>query len=97
MPDPRDTEPTLLLFHRVGAIPTAQAMSLEGLLAGVEMKVSWSWNCQDWVRAALAVLVRDGLLGGGEMERAVQVQREVVEGTVYAIGGDTPNTRAVGD
>ena len=93
-PDPRDSEPTLLFFQQVACISGDRCNELEGLLAGVERKVAWGWNCQSWVIAALTALEAAGAIAEAERVEAVKALEDGIE---VAYGGNTPNKRALED
>lgn len=76
----------------VAWIPRNQVGNLENMLRQVTIQVSWSWNCQNWVRGGLQKMVEAGLLTHREIESAIGKQQRAV-GLPYT--GNTPNGQAL--
>lgn len=70
--DPQDETARLLKMIEVGRMPAEQYPNMDGLMKGIATKVSRDWNCQNWVREALEVMVAGRLVAREEMELAVE-------------------------
>jgi len=90
--NPEDATARLLAMNKVGGMPEARYHEMDGLMKGVGTKVSRDWNCQNWVREALAVMVENGLITEAEMEKAVEEQKQVI---ALPFTSETPNKRAL--
>ena len=77
--DPRTTEPQLLSMDFVDWIPQSRYEDLVRLASSNPITISRTWNCQDWVRAFLDTLVREGIVLEDRRDKACRKQREVVQ------------------
>ena len=92
--NPEDETARLLAMNEVGTMPKARYSELDGLMKSVVTKVSRDWNCQNWVRDALGMMVDKGLITEAEKEKAEEEQRKAI---ALPFTSETPNKRALND
>ncbi|KAF2256578.1 hypothetical protein BU26DRAFT_558029 [Trematosphaeria pertusa] len=92
--DPRQDTARLLSMDFVAWIPQNRYSELEPLLKGVDIKVSRTWNCQNWVREGLDAMVTARLISEAEKNAAVQKQMAAV---TRPFTTETPNAQALKD
>jgi hypothetical protein len=92
--DPRTETARLLWMEFVAWIPESRYPEMEPLLNNVNVKVSTTWNCQDWVRAGLDAMVAANFITPEQRDSTVQHQLEAVS-TPFST--ETPNARALQD
>ncbi|RSL95556.1 hypothetical protein CDV31_013830 [Fusarium ambrosium] len=68
--NPEDETARLLAMNEVGKMPKVRYNEMDGLMRSIVTKVSRDWNCQNWVREALGVMVEKGLITEAEKEKA---------------------------
>ncbi|KAF2177533.1 hypothetical protein K469DRAFT_719746, partial [Zopfia rhizophila CBS 207.26] len=92
--DPRQETARLLSMDFVVWIPKNRYSELESLFRGVGIKVSKTWNCQNWVQEGLDAMVAAGLMSEAERDAAVQKQMAAV---TRPFTTETPNAQALKD
>jgi hypothetical protein len=65
---------------------------IDGLMEGTATKARRDWNCQSWVRDALEMLVKKGLITETEKETAIELQKEAIH---LPFTDKMPNKRAL--
>ncbi|RSL94104.1 hypothetical protein CEP52_012818 [Fusarium oligoseptatum] len=92
--NPEDETARLLAMNEVGKMPKVRYNEMDGLMRSIVTKVSRDWNCQNWVREALGVMVEKGLMTEAEKEKAEEEQRKAI---ALPFTSETPNKRALKD
>lgn len=77
--DPRTTEPQLPSMDFVDWVARSRYKDLVRLASSNPIVISRTWNCQDWVRAFLDALTREGIITEDRRDRACRKQREVIQ------------------
>lgn len=90
--NPRDETASLLAMDFVAWVPRNRVQDVEGIMRQVRPQVSWSWNCQNWVREGLQKLVETGLITNAQKESAIWKQQRAVN---LPYEGNTPNRPAL--
>lgn len=90
--NPRDETASLLAMDFVAWIPRNRVAELNAMMRQVRIQLSWSWNCQNWVREVLGKLVQAGLITSQQANSAAAKQHLAVN---LPYNGNTPNQQTL--
>ena len=90
--DPRTETARLLTMDFVGWMAQNGYEELKQIAQATPIQVSWTWNCQDWVRAVLKAMADRGLITLAQRDEAIRKQQEAVQSPFTT---ETPNTAAL--
>lgn len=92
--NPLDETARLLAMNPVGSMPRSRYGEMHQLMRQIVPQAKRDWNCQNWVREALALMVTNGLISDAERLKAEEDQKQAI---ALPFTSETPNKRALKD
>ncbi len=75
-------------------MPGSRYGEMEELMGQIVPQAKRDWNCQNWVREALTLMVTNGLISDAERLKAEEDQKQAI---ALPFTSETPNKRALKD